>query len=306
MRWKVRHLALWIVAFAFCGGLSAEVLAGAAAGSEEGGRALYARWCAHCHGAEADGRGRDAALFAEPPPSLRGTLVLVRYTDAELNAWIREGKQPQLGLRPEALREQSRRTEVIYRYVKGFPAVRWQLADEGREIYAARCLSFHDDYGGVQPRLPIAVAAPPRDLSERAFQESVSDEELGRLVRHEREGMPILEPPPTDEQVRRLVAFVRLLSPGYELYDRFCQGCHGTRGEGHPDAPPGSGIPAFAFDDAYFRRRDADWVLDRVWHMLRDAKARMPHFAVTLGEDEVRSALEYLRSLPPRAESDPK
>ena len=266
------------------------------AGREE---ALYTVWCARCHGRDARGEGPDASLFAEPPPPLVGNLILARHGDAEITAWVLDGKKLELGLRPEALREQSHRTEDLYRHLRRLPSVPRELVDEGLELYAARCLACHDDYGRPRTDVPPGAKAPTRDLSDPAWRRALDDEELSARVRHVAEGMPALPRSVSEGEAKRLVAFVELLSPGYELYDRFCLGCHGLYGQGDPDAPAGSGRPSFAFDRRYFERYTPEWVLDRAWHMLRDARAVMPHFAVDLTEEDVRQILRYLRTLEP-------
>jgi len=282
-------------------GLCVAASAGDAAGADrQRGERLYRVSCARCHGLDGGGGGRDAALFAEPPPSLRGTLVLARYTDSELVAWVRGGKQLDLGLRPDLLRQHSGRTTALYRHLGKMPGVRWELADAGREIYYARCLECHDEYG--HPAAP--GIARPRDLSDPALH-ALDDVELEKRVRHRYANATKLARPVSEDEARHLAAFVRLFSPGYELYDRFCQGCHGSRGEGVADAPVGSGRPSFAFDTEYFRRHEPQHVIDNVWHMLRDAKARMPHLAASLDESDVRSVVDHLRSLGAGGESRP-
>jgi hypothetical protein len=69
---------------------------------------------------------------------------------------------------------------------------------------------------------------------------------------------------------------VRLLSPGYELYDRFCAVCHGLDGTPpwvNPQDASGAeivleGLPTF--DDEYFRIRSEDQVRSWVRHMLQE------------------------------------
>jgi mono/diheme cytochrome c family protein len=92
------------------------------------------------------------------------------------------------------------------------------------------------------------------------------------------------------------VSFVRLLSPGYELYYRYCVSCHGPHGRsGETKA---GGRPRFVFDERYFRSLYAEELRERIWHMLRGVKPEMPHFEATLTAGDVRAILAYLRSLP--------
>jgi mono/diheme cytochrome c family protein len=63
------------------------------------GRALYARSCAACHGAEARGDGASAAAFATRPADLTDGRLLNRLPDAFLVAVIMNGG-PAMGLAP--------------------------------------------------------------------------------------------------------------------------------------------------------------------------------------------------------------
>jgi mono/diheme cytochrome c family protein len=104
------------------------------------------------------------------------------------------------------------------------------------------------------------------------------------------------------EELRAVIAFVRLLSPGYELYDRFCAICHGP--EGRPldvnilgDALILKDMPVF--DQTYLRTHTDEQLRPWVRHMLKENRAVMPHFANELNGEEVRQILTYLRTLPP-------
>jgi mono/diheme cytochrome c family protein len=268
------------------------------ASADAGGRRLYFERCARCHGEAAEGDGPDASRFAEPPPRLRGNPVLHDYSDSELVEFVRHGKELRLELRPEALRAEASRTEDLFRFLHRLPTIDWHLADSGREIYYDRCLPCHDDYGRPQARRPSGVAHLPRDLSREDFQSSITDERLRELVRHGTGRMPALAPQIAEPEARAIAAFVRLLSPGYELYDRYCQVCHGIHGEGAESAVTELPHPKFAFDAQFFRRKDPEEIRAGIWHMLRRARPRMPHFGESLTEGELRSILAYLRSLP--------
>jgi mono/diheme cytochrome c family protein len=111
--------------------------------------------------------------------------------------------------------------------------------------------------------------------------------------------MPALVPRVTEREAADLTRFVRLFSPGYELYDRYCSSCHGPHGEGATGALLTRPAPHFAFDDLYFTKHSSDEVRQSIWHMLEDKTPSMPHFHETLSEGEVQAILLYLRSLPP-------
>src|SRR5262249_34505474 len=110
----------------------------------------------------------------------------------------------------------------------------------------------------------------------------------------------------SEKGVRAVSAFVRVLSPGYETYDRFCASCHGP--DGRPavlavdellgtSRAPGERPPVF--DQAYMRAHTDEQLRAWVRHMLKENQAGMPHFAGSLNAEQVRQILTYLRNLPP-------
>jgi mono/diheme cytochrome c family protein len=108
------------------------------------------------------------------------------------------------------------------------------------------------------------------------------------------------------EELQAVIAFVRLLSPGYELYDRFCAVCHGP--EGYPPtlslediATREEETPKVVFDQAYFRTHSDEQVRAGIGHMLKQSRTFMPHFAGEVSADAVRQILAYLRTLPPES-----
>jgi len=109
----------------------------------------------------------------------------------------------------------------------------------------------------------------------------------------------------SDSERHAVVAFMRVFSPGYKLYDRYCVSCHGMRGK-PPDpailellgakdtweAPP-------AFDQAYFQKRSEEQIRKGITHMLTLNRVLMPHYAGVLTADQVREIVRYLHTLPP-------
>jgi cytochrome c len=138
-------------------------------------------------------------------------------------------------------------------------------------------------------------ARPPRDLGDPAFQRSVTDAELKIVVGHGRHGMPALVAPVAASELPALIGFVRLLSPGYALYDRYCAACHGEDGRGVGSFGEEARRPTVIFDHAYFQRRDPEQVRTAVWHMLATERPTMPHFRKKLSEVEARAVIVYLK-----------
>jgi len=262
------------------------------------GRRRYIRSCAGCHGLSARGDGPDATLLVQRPADLRTADVLRRYNDKELTDFVREGRHLRLEVRPEALRLHTQETAALETFLRRIPTFDWDAVEGGRDVYLDRCVPCHDAFGQPQTALPAGVQRAPRNLADPAFQARVSDAALRELVRHGKAAMPALVPRITPAEADDLAAFVRVLSPGYTLYVRHCEVCHGARGQGVPGLAVEAGTPRLAFDEEYFAGRNADAVRAEVWHMLRDAKPTMPHFTYVLSENDVRAILAYLRSLP--------
>jgi mono/diheme cytochrome c family protein len=262
------------------------------------GRALYMTQCARCHGANGIGDGPDAPLLRNPPADLRRSEVFDAFSDEKLAALVRDGKVSRLELRPEAFTRQAADTEALYRFIRKLPQIPWKSADAGAELYFERCTPCHGGYGRPESALPPGVTRRPQDLSDEAFQASVNDRELRSLVRHGRRGMPVVLPRVTEAEAADLIRFLRLLSPGFELYDSFCSTCHGLRGEGATGALLATPAPHFAFDANYFRTHTGDETRQAIWHMLEEKTPSMPHFAETLSTSKVKAILLYLHSLP--------
>jgi mono/diheme cytochrome c family protein len=265
--------------------------------SVEAGRIAYLRECAGCHGVSALGDGPDAPFLASAPTNLR-LGVLDMYDDEALQARIREGKSLALELRPEALSRHAQESEAVYEFLIRMPGVVWEKTEAGQDLYLLRCVACHDRYGHPVAQPMKGVRKGARDLADPTFQRAVTDEELHVLARHGKAAMPALVPRLREDEVGPLVSFIRLLSPGYETYSRYCERCHGTQGRGASGLVAELGTPDFAFDRDYFAARDEEQVRAAIWHMLRDAKPQMPHFAASLSVAEVDSILGYLRSLP--------
>jgi mono/diheme cytochrome c family protein len=275
-------------------GALAAVAAGAA---EPDGRALYASHCAACHGAAARGDGPDADMFAPRPPSLRAGL-LARHEDDALVERIRHGRPLALARDPERLRGRAVDTELLVAHLTRLPALEWSRIERGQELYVDRCEICHGPFGHAPMALPLGVETPPRDLSDPDYQRRTSDAELIERARRGHRAMPAITGLDDAESRDALVAWMRVLSPGYEHYTRFCAACHGDDGRGPAgDAAPGR-RPRVVFDAAYVARADPEVLRRNVWHMLDDAAPQMPHFARSLRPAEVRAILRYLRGLP--------
>jgi mono/diheme cytochrome c family protein len=266
--------------------------------SLETGKIAYLRECAGCHGVTGLGDGPDVPFFPSVPTDLRRSGVLDVQGNEALRARIRDGRSLAVELRPEALRSHAQETERLYEFMVRIPGIAWDEAAVGQDLYLSRCLSCHDRYGHPVAEPMKGVRKSARDLADPAFQRAVTDEELHVLARHGKAAMPALVPRLRQEEVGPLVSFIRVLSPGYETYSRYCDRCHGMGETDAGDLFAELGAAQFAFDKNYFATRVEDDIRAAIWHMLRDAKPQMPHFAASLSTAELDAILGYLRSLP--------
>ncbi len=268
-------------------------LTGAAHAAEPDGQVLYTRWCEGCHGVTGRGDGPDATLFASRPRDLQSG-VLARYSIDDLVRRIRTGVPLELALDVSALRARAGEVEALAAHLERLPSVDWRRVEEGQAVYLDRCELCHGRYGAPELTLPPG-ARQPRDLADPALQASLTQRELATIVREGRRGMPAVDPPVDTRELAELLAFVRLMSPGWELYDRHCAACHGDDGRGTGSFAEETERPTVVFDQAYFRRRDPEQVRTAVWHMLATQRPTMPHFRRVLTDREARAVVTYLK-----------
>ena len=290
---RMRSMFLTITGLLAVSVWGALVPATAWAAATSSGRQLYLNYCASCHGRSGKGNGPDATIFAVPPRSLREGF-LKQYTTDDLVRRVREGKPLELALDLPSLRARAAEVEAVVEYVKRLPTVDWMRTDRGEEVYVARCEECHGAFGRPGKELPAGVKAP-RDLGDPAYQASVSDGALQELVRHGRKEMPALVPRVSHEQARQLTAFVRLLSPGYQLYTQYCAACHGDDGRGPGALADGIRRPTVKFDRNFLIGTDPEELRASVWHMVGEEKPSMPHYRSALSEAQAVAIIEYLK-----------
>ena len=259
---------------------------------DSAGAIAYRQHCAPCHGDTGRGDGPDAGVFRPRPRDLRDG-ILARYATDDLVRSVRDGEPLRLALDPAALDARSREVEAIVAYLLRLPGIDWTLAARGEELYVDRCEDCHGRFGQPGPRRPPGVPHPPPDLSAPALQRALGEARLTDLVRHGHRGMPAVPGVGRDADARAVVAYVRLLSPGFTLYSAYCASCHGE--DGHSDTLVDPGLaPTVVFDHKYFAHHDADVLRTRVWHMLGEQRPAMPHFRTRLDGAGVRAIIDYL------------
>jgi mono/diheme cytochrome c family protein len=269
------------------------------------GEALYLRHCADCHGWEGRGGGPVAAMLGIQPPSLRRPALWAEHSEAELTAKVLYGRDLSVPLDAAPSISSDADVTAIIAYLRRLPSIPWEQFNTGQELYDSLCVYCHGLYGRGDGIMAEQLPAPPRDLSSPAYQNQMSDTDLLHIIAEGKGGMPGVGELMDAEQLRTMLAYVRVLSPGHELYARFCAVCHGI--DGHPpqmdteaigeaEAMPEE-LPQVAFDQTYFRTHSDEQVRRSVQHMLRLSRAIMPHFNGELSKEQVREILSYLRSL---------
>jgi mono/diheme cytochrome c family protein len=233
-------------------------------------------------------------MFAQPPTNLREGFLEKYTTDAVVRR-VQDGTPLNITLDPVRLRARAREVEVLVAYLHRLPATAWVLAGNGRDLYIDRCAVCHGPYGAPEASLPPGVRRP-RDLTSPAVQAALTDAELEVLVRHGRAGMPALTPRVSETDALALAAFVRLFSPGFELYDCYCSACHGDNGRGTGTFAESLHAPTIVFDRAYFERTDPEKLRKEVWHMAAEQRPSMPHYRWTLSEAEAHAIVDFLKS----------
>jgi len=259
------------------------------------GRLLYVRHCASCHGPSGRGDGPDAGLFVTPPRDLRSGF-LAKYSIDDLVKRVRTGAPLALAVDTPALRARTADVEAIAAHLERLPGIDWRLVERGEELFVDRCEICHGQNGQPGPHPPAGVRSP-RDLSDPAFQKDLRDEQVATAVREGHRHMPALTPRVPQRDLPALTAFVRLLSPGLVLYERYCAACHGDDGRGTGSFAEVGRRPAVVFDRAYFRRREPEQVRAAIWHMLDAQHPAMPHLRRTPTEQQARTIIAYLKAL---------
>ena len=272
------------------------------------GEVLYVRNCADCHGWEGNGNGPVGQVLLKKPPSLRRPELFTQNTEAELIARILLGKDLSVPLAPEAVKDNKEDVASLLTYLRRLPTISWEPVAVGQQAYDSLCVSCHGIYGRGDGLMSPSLSPQPRDLSDPTYQKKVTDDELFRIISEGRGAMPGVADVISVEDRRAIVTFIRLFSPGYELYDRFCGVCHGATG-----VPPeiaqkelfeellGKDAPRTetpVFDKKYMQTHTDAHLREWVRHMLKEHRSVMPHFGGDLNAEEVRQILAYLRSLP--------
>jgi mono/diheme cytochrome c family protein len=241
------------------------------------------------------------------PPNLRRTDLFTQHSEAELMAWILHGKELPVAVQPPASPHTEEEVAALLAHLQRLPMLPWQEVKAGKKVYDSLCVACHGLYGRGNGRAVAALASPPRDISAASYQNQVNDAELLHIVTEGKGAMPGATDVLNPQELRAVVAFMRILSPGYELYDRFCTACHGADGFPPTVVPRDrfgfelifQNMPTF--DQEYFRTHSDEHIRAGIQHMRKQSRPAMPHFAGELNADEVSQILTYLRNLLPES-----
>lgn len=267
------------------------------------GEVLYLRHCADCHGWEGRGDGPLAQVLATKPLDLRQhPELLTQHSPAELAARILHGTAFAIPVGPTAPLYSEHETSTLLVYLERLPTLPWSVISRGKDVYDALCAACHGLYGRGDGLAARTLAVALQDLSEPSYQDHVSNEELFRTISDGKGTMPGAGDVLTPQEIKAAIAFLRVLSPGYELYGRFCAYCHGPEGHSLVPSTKSSGVILSqrvipSFDYAYFQTHTTEQVRVGIQHMQRQPRPAMPHFAPQLSADEMADIVTYLRSL---------
>lgn len=192
------------------------------------------------------------------------------------------------------------------------------LAYEGRRLYVSYCMLCHGPEGKGDGPLAKVMEINPADLSTTV--RSRSDTILTKIItgegrqtitgrdRHNllNEAMPEWKDVFSDTQVRSLIAYLRFLSRakhdlmgdpevGMHLYEKYCQVCHGSEGDGDGIMTKLMGItPMDHTNPNETNALDNEEIARRIL----DGKGRfMPAWRGILSQADVEALVSYIRLL---------
>jgi len=192
------------------------------------------------------------------------------------------------------------------------------LAYEGRRLYVSYCLLCHGPEGKGDGPLARVMDISPADLSTTV--RSRSDTILTKIItgegrqtitgrdRHNllNEAMPEWKDVFSETQIQSLIAYLRFLSRakydlmgdpevGMQLYDKYCQVCHGEEGDGDGIMTKLMGITPMDHTNPNETNSLDNEELSR---RILDGKGRfMPAWRDILSQSDVEALVSYIRLL---------
>lgn len=259
------------------------------------GGPLYAAYCAGCHGVDGRGHGPVARALGQKPADLTAPETLAPVSDRELGARVLYGTPSRSAARAATIAEDLQ-VAALVEYIPTLSTHDWALIRSGRLVYESACAPCHGAYGHGEGVFAGFTGMRPVDL--QVARERYPDAALAQVSHRGVGAMPPLADSFEPGEVRALIAYVRLLSKGYRLYDTYCAACHGDDGWGvQPEdlLPPATQAPPL--HSRTLARLGPEEQRARVLHMLRCERGLMPHFRDTLTPQQMQDIATYLRGL---------
>ena len=95
-------------------------------------------------------------------------------------------------------------------------AVTPAMLEQGKTLYKANCAACHGDTGKGDGPAAGVLKPPPRDHTDRAYMDTLTDEEMGRVIKMGGaiKGKPLMPSHPQfkESDLKALVAYTRSLS----------------------------------------------------------------------------------------------
>lgn len=269
---------------------------GSAAAQDTGlarGSALYAGYCGGCHGPDGRGDGPVARALRLRPTDLRTPGLLTGVSDAEIAARVLHGDPLRTAPHGSAFATE-RQVTALVEFVRAIDAHPWERVRAGRVIYQNACAACHGVYGTGQGVIGTWFGRAPADLPTATLR--YTDPTLIGVIRDGMGGMPPMGDLLDPGEMRALVAYVRVLSPGYRLYDTYCASCHGDDGRGvDAEDALAPAVAGPALDPANLARLQPAARREKVLHMFERERGLMPHFRDILDNAQLADIIAYLR-----------
>jgi mono/diheme cytochrome c family protein len=271
------------------------------------GETLYINYCADCHGWEGRGNGQAEMYLDVPAPILLQYNLLAKKSENDFVDWVLSGTKMQVQLSKKASLQTDAEVNALLSYIKILPSIEWNKVEAGQKVYDQLCVGCHGMYGHGDGDLSSKMPDSLPDLSSSKYQSQHSDKELIQIITKGIEAMPGTENVLKPQEIKSVVAFIRLLSSGYESYDRYCLSCHGPNGspmlittlndEDEEEDIFFQKMDLPIFDDTYFKTHTDKELITKIQHMLKSERVTMPHFSDFIKENEIREIFRYLGGL---------
>lgn len=284
----------------------------------EGARVYSNANCVSCHGGLGNGEGPLARNMPNKPRDFTDHSWMANHADGTLFTSVQRGV-PGTSMPAFAGRLSDREIWAVVAYVRGFsdpptiqdrgdvPARTDRAASAGRSLFRKKCSGCHGVAGRGNGASAEFFERAPRDLTNRDWMASRSNEQLQGVVRYGVAGtpMPGFAGELRDEEIAALITYLRILSsttrapnadngPGSILYIRNCMACHGADGDGDgPGANQLSPRPR-DFRSPFWMAAQTD---DKLADAIRNGRpgTNMPPFGAKLSPAEIAAVVQYLR-----------